>query len=498
MKSKRLCMLLSCLLLFSGACGKTPDVTESVTETIGTETETEPLDPARVLALPDKDWGGRTFRVLGYECGYTQFRTFEISAEGENGEVVNDAIFRRNTAIEDKYNVTISECRDDSTSGDWYVATYPHFQSVMLAGEDLYDLAFLTVAKVGTAARNHMLYDLNTVDHIDFTKAWWNKNVNDTFTILDKLYFTSSDFSLRDKNRTYILVFNKDMAKDLSLGDPFSIVRDGAWTLDLMTNWSVQAARDLDGNGKIDYLDAFGLACDSANAFTAMTFAGDVQVLGKDADGKPQLALNNEHTVDVLDKILKLYGMKELTLLCEDWNGKCGDLDMWSLSSKAFREGRALFVTCFPHSLSGYSEGCKDDYGILPFPKYDEAQERYYTYADPMGMLFGIPATCQTPDFAGFMLEALSAASTDTSLQAYYEVSCKMKYTYDAESAQMLDLIFASIQYDPAKIYNIKGAADFIVGMGYSKKNTFASTYAKMESKALADIEKLIEDYTVE
>ena len=83
-------------------------------------------------------------------------------------------------------------------------------------------------------------------------------------------------------------------------------------------------------------------------------------------------------------------------------------------------------------------------------------------------------------------------------MQAYYEVSCKMKYTYDAESAQMLDLIFASIQYDPAKIYNIKGAADFIVGMGYSKKNTFASTYAKMESKALADIEKLIEDYTAE
>ena len=107
MKSKRLCMLLSCLLLFSGACGKTPDVTESVTETIGTETKTEPLDPARVLTLPDKDWGGRTFRVLGYECGYTQFRTFEISAEGENGEVVNDAIFRRNTAIEDKYNVRI-------------------------------------------------------------------------------------------------------------------------------------------------------------------------------------------------------------------------------------------------------------------------------------------------------------------------------------------------------------------------------------------------------
>ena len=115
-----------------------------------------------------------------------------------------------------------------------------------------------------------------------------------------------------------------------------------------------------------------------------------------------------------------------------------------------------------------------------------------------MGMLFAIPVTCQDPSFTGFMLEALSAASTDTSLKAYYDISCKMKYTYDAESAQMLDLIFANIQYDLAKIFDIKGVAGFLYEIGAAKKNTFSSKYAAAESKALTDIEKLIADYTAE
>ncbi len=503
MKRNRLLVLLLAAMLFAEACGTISDSMENpaetkTAETVVTETETEPADPATILELPDKDWEGKEFRVLGYDCVYTQFQTFEISADGETGEVVNDAIYRRNIGIEDKYNVKITEYKDDSAKNDWGSATYSYFKKTMLAGEDLYDLAFLTLAKVGTAAREQYLLDLNEVEYIDFSKTWWNQNVNDTFSLFDKLYFTSSDFSLRDKNRTYILAFNKQMIQDNGLEDPFTAVREGKWTIDLATEWSQAVSHDLDGNGAIDYLDAFGLACDSYCAFTSLAFAGGVNTIGKDAEGKPQLTLNNQLTTDVIDKAMLLFGDRTLSLVCNDWNGKCGDRDMWSLSSDAFKEGRALLVTCFPHSLSTYSESCKDDYGILPFPKYDEAQEAYYSYADSMGMLFGIPVTCQDSSFAGFMLEALSAASTDTSLKAYYDISCKMKYTYDEESAQMLDLIFANIQYDLANIYGISGASDFLINIGMSKKNTFSSKYASVEKRALADIEKLITDYTAE
>ena len=92
------------------------------------------------------------------------------------------------------------------------------------------------------------------------------------------------------------------------------------------------------------------------------------------------------------------------------------------------------------------------------------------------------------------MLEALSAEATDTSLKAYYEISCKTKYTYDADSAEMLDLTFDGIQYDLTRIYSISGVNDILYKLASKKDNTFSSDYAKIESKAQADIEKLIED----
>ena len=61
---------------------------------------------------------------------------------------------------------------------------------------------------------------------------------------------------------------------------------------------------------------------------------------------------------------------------CEKWKGKV-DFDYWSFSDKAFQQGRALFCMTFPHVLKSYSANCVDDYGILPFGKYDEDQEKY-------------------------------------------------------------------------------------------------------------------------
>ena len=53
-----------------------------------------------------------------------------------------------------------------------------------------------------------MFHDINGVDYIDFSSDYWNPEVNAALSYRNKLYFTTSDFSLRDKNRTYILIYN--------------------------------------------------------------------------------------------------------------------------------------------------------------------------------------------------------------------------------------------------------------------------------------------------
>lgn len=70
-------------------------------------------------------------------------------------------------------------------------------------------------------------------------------------------------------------------------------------------------------------------------------------------------------------------------------------------------------------------------------------------------MMFGIPTERPDKDFSGFMLEALSAEATDTSLKAYYDFTCKLGTPYDDENTEMLKLITSSIVYDPLNIYHI-------------------------------------------
>lgn len=497
MKSARTIPLLLALLLSANviSCGSQASAGTSDTDsdvTTEPESTTEPVDPASVLELPDSDFGGREFRVLGNDGDRDQWDNFEIFSEAENGEVVNDAVFKRNRAVEERYNVKVTQITQ--SSGDNQDACLvPHIRQTVMAGEDLYDLAFTTISNIGMLPREGLVYDLNDVKNINFSKNWWNQDVNDTLSIDGKLFFTSSNFSLRDKSRAYILVYNKEMAKQNSLDDPISLVRENKWTIDKFSEMVTQVAVDLNGDSKVDDKDQFGIGADSYNAFETFIYGCGVTAIGKDNKDVPIPTLNSDRTVSVIEKVRSFFTLKNVTVIPDQWQGKV-DYDFWAVSSKGFKEGRILFATAFPHSLKAYSAECVNDYGIIPYPKFDEAQDKYYTYADRYCMLFCIPVSCVDPDFSGFMLEALSAEATDTSLKAYYDISCKTKYTYDADSAEMLDLTFAGIQYDLTRIYNINGLNNFLYSLASKKDNTFSSDYAKIESKALADIEKLVED----
>ena len=113
-----------------------------------------------------------------------------------------------------------------------------------------------------------------------------------------------------------------------------------------------------------------------------------------------------------------------------------------------------------------------------------------------MGNVQKVESYNNDTDFAGFMLEAFSAESTYTTLPAYYEVSTKTKYTYDEESAKMLDIIFDGITYDLGAIYDW-GAINTLLKatIPNKKENIFASEYAKLEPKALTAMQKTIDEY---
>lgn len=445
-------------------------------------------ETSAVCNLPDTDWGGREFRVLAEESTtYPQFSNFEIYAESENGDLVNDAVYRRNTTIEDKYNVKITQHLVTN-------ATFPNsveeLNKAVLSGDDLYDLAFCELRYIGVPAQDGYFYDLNQVEYIDFEKSWWNADVNEHLEINENLYFTTSDFSLRDKNRVYIMIYNRDMAEEYQLGDAVQLVRDGKWTIGEMQEWTKAVSHDVDSDGAMSLDDTYGIGFDSPYGFSALLYGMDNRILRTNAVGKPELSLNNEHMINSIDRAFAVAN-PPTGVYCNDFFGKL-EYDFNQVVGNLFNNGQILFATSFPHSLASKSANCVFDYGVLPFPKYDEAQKSYLTMSDVYSMLFGIPITTPDPDFAGFMLEALSYGSKDV-LYNYYEITCKIKHTYDEASAEMLDIIFDGIVYDIGLIYDIGMKPLIGSTLANAKENIFASEYAKLEPKAQTMLDKIFD-----
>ena len=98
MKKHNLTALLLCGLLTLSACGGAagvPDTTSGASDDAPDETT------APVVTLPVKDFGGKTFRIAGFSLWGDHW----IFSDELNGDVLNDAVYRRNSAVEETYNV---------------------------------------------------------------------------------------------------------------------------------------------------------------------------------------------------------------------------------------------------------------------------------------------------------------------------------------------------------------------------------------------------------
>ena len=120
-----------------------------------------------------------------------------------------------------------------------------------------------------------------------------------------------------------------------------------------------------------------------------------------------------------------------------------------------FVSGEFVFVTSQMSVLmSDELRNCEYEYGVLPLPKYDEAQSNYYTLVDGGADILTVPTTAQNLEMIGAAVEIMSAYSYNYLVPTYIDIGLEQKGTRDEESVQMLHLILDSRVMDFGYLYD--------------------------------------------
>ena len=190
------------------------------------------------------------------------------------------------------------------------------------------------------------------------------------------------------------MFFNKQIAEDIGAGNLYGMVDDGTWTIDKLFSLAITGSRDPDGDTKIKDDDIYGYITDKWMCYDTFIHACDIKITECDNNSTPVLIGLTERYIDAEKKISEFMNGSGVVRTKGDPNGDI----------LTFGNGEAFF---YPSSLGSAQSlrDMSDDFGILPYPKYDEAQERYITYIQCY--TFVAPITSDEA-LAGCVIEALA------------------------------------------------------------------------------------------
>lgn len=132
------------------------------------------------------------------------------------------------------------------------------------------------------------------------------------------------------------------------------------------------------------------------------------------------------------------------------------------------------------------------DFGILPLPKFDDTQDRYYSYVHTWSAsAAAIPITAQQPEETALFMEAAAYYARENITPAYYTTALKTKYARDEESSAMLDIIYENRWCDLGNLYNVGEVLTGMTSLVTNGQNTFASMIASKESTIESTLEQI-------
>ena len=474
---RALAILLASLMLLPAlaACGEADDPADTTAPSQTTSAE-EGEDTIPADELPDDlKYGGEKITFISVNA---------MDYDELTGDAVEDAVFERNKAVEERLGVEIEVIHEETPIDKVITA--------VSSGNTDYDVMVELCWRAAPKFTGNYFYNLRNTEYLDFEKPWWNQSFTDVVTYNDITFGVTGAMVLSLYRRTYVTVFNKDLFKNANQTYLYEYVENGSWTLDKQASLVPLFHQD-NGNAKKDMVgDVYGFVSNDFIFVDPYWASCEVEIIRKDSNGEYEWVFQTAKLHDMAEKVLALYyGTGDAAYIEND------DYQAEQTVMTVFSGGYAAMGTMVVQQLEDATmRNMEQEYGVVPIPKYSEDQKTYYSQMHDGFTVACLPNTVKADraDMLSAVLEAMSSVSYRVVRPVYYETTLRTKLAQDPQSAAMMDLIMDNIRIDAGFVYS-HSMGSFHQGFQQlvdKGENDAISRYKRMTTSAQRQLEGLI------
>ena len=222
-----------------------------------TEPEEELSIYEKIGIEEDLNYGDNEFTIVHWNEGRPEFF---VDEEDQDGDPINDAIYKRNLYTEDLLGIEFNFIHNQyvtntvASMNEWC----DRLQNIMEDPSTPVDI-FASYSRILSSATVRGLnQDIAVYDNLDLSKEWWPSAIIDELSIDGKLFIFTGEISTNVLHNMYTIFYNKTMAEAYGLPDMVELVKNDEWTIDKMIEATSVGYQDMTADGKT-YDDQFGI-----------------------------------------------------------------------------------------------------------------------------------------------------------------------------------------------------------------------------------------------
>ena len=210
--TKLICLVLALLMVFAcfAACGDSDETT--LPKASGREEDETGRNAVKDTVPTDLNFKG--YSGTFFVRNDTDMWKYEMDVEKTTNDTLYDAIYYRNTTVEDRLGVEIKQIGQAGTysvSDAWNNT----LRNAVLTKSGDYDTAAIYASTGSALAVEGLYYNILDIPYLNLDQPWWNQTIRDELTLFDTLYYLGGDIVVTQIAYGFAMFFNKDLFNEL-------------------------------------------------------------------------------------------------------------------------------------------------------------------------------------------------------------------------------------------------------------------------------------------